>query len=104
MFLSHSTFRKRVKQEYTKICQAKRTKVLSTVRSELQENRVLMQQLVRDHVSRAPPPVKPLPPQSCAGVELPRSISITFTNASGKSSYSVKVNETQNVLLQTLLP
>lgn len=90
MFLSHSTFRKRVKQEYTRLCQAKRAKILSDVRSEIHENRSLLQQLVQDHASRTPPPVKPLPPELCSGVELVRNVSINFTNANGKTS-TVKV-------------
>lgn len=90
MFLSHSSFRKRVKQEYTRLCQAKRAKVLSDVRSEIQENRVLLQQLVQEHASRTPPPVKPLPPELCSGVELVRNVSIILTNANGKTN-TVKV-------------
>lgn len=86
MFLSHSSFRKRVKQEYTKICQSKRAKMLSDVRSEMQENRTLLQRLVKERESGTPPPVRPLPPESCAGVELLRSASISFTNTYGKTT------------------
>ena len=88
--LSHSSFRKRVKQEYTKVCQAKRAKILSDVRQEMQENRTLIQRLIREQEAWPTPPVKPLPPETFAGMEHLRNVSICFTNAAGKSTY-VKV-------------
>ena len=90
VFLSHSTFRKRAKQEYTRICQAKRAKLLSHVRSEMKENREFLQSLAGERGERPPPAVKPLPPEPCAGVELLRSASVSFTNSCGKTTY-VKV-------------
>ena len=91
MFLSHSTYRKRVKQEFTRICQAKRAKLLSDVRSAMQENRALLQKLAKEREERPAPAVKPLPPEPCVGMELLRSVSVSFTNSSGKTTY-IKVS------------
>jgi histone-lysine N-methyltransferase EZH2 len=87
VFLSHSTYRKRVKQEYTRICQAKRAKLLSDLRSEMQENRVFLRQLAKEREARPPPAVKPLPPEPCAGMEPLRSVSVSFTSAGSKTTY-----------------
>ncbi|CAI8039119.1 Histone-lysine N-methyltransferase EZH2 [Geodia barretti] len=87
VFLSHSTYRKRVKQEYTRICQAKRAKLLSDLRSEMLENRVLLRQLAKELEARPPPAVKPLFPEPCAGMEPLRTVSVSFTSAGSKTTY-----------------
>ena len=104
MFLSHSTFRKRAKQEFTKLCQAKRAKLLSDFRSEMQENRALLKRLAQELAERPAPSMRPLPPESCAGVELLRNVSVSFSNSSGKTTY-VKVshkNSTSSLSLSSL--
>ena len=58
----------------------------------MQENRELLQGLARERREREVPTVKPLLPESCAGMELLRSVSVSFTNSSGKATY-VKVSQ-----------
>ena len=79
-----------MKQEYTRICQAKRAKLLSDLRSEMLENRVLLRQLAKELEARPPPAVKPLFPEPCAGMEPLRTVSVSFTSAGSKTTY-VKV-------------
>lgn len=83
--LSHSSYRKRVRQEYQRLCQAKRAKTSSRVKSELQENKKFVEKSTQDVPSE--PTIKPLPPESCVDVELPRKVSIGFMSQTGKTQY-----------------
>ena len=48
--LSHTSFRKRARQEYQRLLQAKRAKLVAGVRGELQDNRKHIEQLLADKV------------------------------------------------------
>ena len=74
-----------MRQEYQRLYQAKRAKTVSRVKSELQENRRFVEQSTQDAPSE--PSIKPLPPESCVDVELPRKISIGFMSQTGKTQY-----------------
>lgn len=92
--LSHSNFRKRVKQEYQKLQGAKKVKLSRGIKTELQENRIAIQQCLIE--SRTPPSksqqdaktIKPIPPVSCTNFELPRKVNLGFTSQTGKTQYT----------------
>ena len=73
-----------MRQEYQKLCQSKRARVVSQVKSELQENRRFVDKTIG---SEPVPSIKPLPPESCTDVELPRKVSIGFMSQTGKTQY-----------------
>lgn len=49
--LSHSSFRKRVRQEYQKLCQVKKARLVASVKTELQENRKIVAEFLQNDVS-----------------------------------------------------
>ena len=97
--LSHTRFRKRVREEYQKLQQAKRAKVTANLKTKMHENRLYIEEFHSDPPSLLSLPyvtsatehersVKPRPPISCKNVELPRKVSLGFTNAYSKTNYS----------------
>ena len=101
--LSQTSYRKRVKQEYLRLCQAKRSSVAARMRAELQQNRAFIVQSLTHRVggrrrgeegegeggcgtssTAAPPPpplghaskVKPRLPESCEDLDLPGKLMI----------------------------
>ena len=96
--LSHSKFRKRVREEYQKLQHAKRAKVTATFKTKMHENRAYIEEFHKNPPSLLSPPfvmsvsdhersIKPRPPINCKNVELPRKVSIGLTNHAGKTNY-----------------
>lgn len=103
MHLSYSQFQKKVRQELQRIQGARRDKLLSTIEVELQANKTFLEQIeikydptnMEDRFS------KPLPPESCMSLDLPRKVTIGFVSQTGKSQY-VKVPVNHMPAIQTL--
>ena len=72
--LSHSSYRKRVRQEYQRLQQSKRARLVAVLKTELQENRREIQSSLATRRQEAPVASSPLPPQCCSNVELPRKV------------------------------
>ena len=110
--LSHSKFRKRVREEYQKLQHAKRAKVIANFKTKLHENRLYIEEFHKSPPLRLSLPyvtsasdhersVKPRPPIDCKNVELPRKVSLGFTSQTGKTNY-VKVSLSSMPAVQML--
>ena len=76
MHLSHSLYRKRVRQEYQKLQSTKRSRQLSDVRTELQRNREYRETLYTTVKVGESSFTHPLSPENCVSVDLPRNVTL----------------------------
>lgn len=82
--LSHTNFKKRIRQEYTRISQAKKARMCITASEELKKNR----QHITQRTSKQEPITKVTVqvPECRVDDELPRSTTLTFLSGNGRVS------------------
>lgn len=80
--LSHTNFKKRMRQEYMRISQAKKARMSITATEELKKNR----EHIRQCTSKQEPISKVVVqvPECRVNVELPRSTTLTFVSSNGR--------------------
>ena len=80
--LSHTNFKKRMRQEYMRISQEKKARMSITAMEELKKNRKYIEQ----SISKQEPVTKVTvqTPEPRADVDLPRSTTLTFLSANGR--------------------
>lgn len=96
-YLSHTNYKKRVRQEYVNLQGSKRLKFSASVKTEILENHNLIKKfhaepsspkkLKASQAAAAPLSKKPLSPIDCMDIDLPASVSLGFMVHTGKMQF-----------------
>ena len=93
-YLSHTNYKKRVRQEYVNLQGSKRSKLSASVKTEIQDNHKIilefhtkLQQQSSKPEATTTASKKPLPPINCMDIDLPSSVSLGFMSHANKTQY-----------------
>ncbi len=88
-YLSHTNYKKRVRQEYITLQSSKKIKFSASVKTEVEKNHEFIRQF-HSELSSSPKESKsdtPLIPTNCTNIDLPCKVSLGFMSHTGKSQY-----------------
>lgn len=93
-YLSHTNYKKRVRQEYVNLQGSKQVKLSSTIRTDIEQNHKVIKQFHTEMAhkkSTTAATSKPLLPINCMDIDLPCSVSLGFMATQTTKAQHMKV-------------